>query len=97
MDAAVGALALRVRAPLMRGADEDPGELESALFQLKLRENVGDKLRYCFRIAMTPTVGDWELLHMPPSLPILYYPLRAVRLARKYVPALLSLRRRKPQ
>jgi hypothetical protein len=40
---------------------------------------------------MTPMVVDWQLLHIPPSLPFFYYPLRAVRLARKYIPALWKL------
>jgi len=58
--------------------------VEVADGQIRATERKRDKLRYCFRRAMTPTLGDRGVLCTPASLSFLYYPFRAVRLAIKY-------------
>ena len=60
------------------------GVLESALFHLRAREHVRDRLRYGVRLAMTTTPGDWALLPLPVRLFPLYWLLRPIRLAGKY-------------
>jgi len=65
------------------------GLFESALFHLKARERPRDRIRYCLRLAMTTTARDWTTAQIPPLLSFLYYPLRAIRLTKKYGPSLL--------
>jgi Uncharacterised nucleotidyltransferase len=53
-------------------------------FHLKVMDDLRDKIRYCLRIALTPTVEDWVLVPLPSRLSSLYYVVRPFRLAAKY-------------
>jgi len=83
-DSGARALAAEVRARLYRGTQRAPGMLETTWFHLRARERLADRIRYCLRLAFTPTVGDFELVSLPATLYFLYYVLRPIRLARKY-------------
>ncbi len=83
-DSGAQALAAEVRARLFRGTQRAPGMLETTWFHLRARERLADRIRYCLRLALTPTVGDFELVSLPATLYFLYYVLRPIRLARKY-------------
>jgi len=87
-DPAVRSLAAQVRRELFdENVDwEDHPErgLALRLFHLRARERLRDRLRYCIRLATTPSVGEWELLRLPAVLSFLYAPFRPFRLAAKY-------------
>ena len=65
-------------------SDGHPTLWRSALFHLRARECLKDKLLYGTRLAMTTTVEDWSFFCLPDSLFALYHLLRPVRLALKY-------------
>jgi len=84
-DRTVSALAAHVRATLFRrvpAASPDPWN--SRLFHLRARDRWRDRLRYCARVALTPTAGDWAWLRLPDALYALYYVTRPIRLMAKY-------------
>lgn len=54
-----------------------------------MRERFADKLSYCIRLAVTPSVGEWSVIALPRPFYFLYYLLRPVRLTWK---ALIRLR-----
>ncbi len=83
-DPMVVSLARQVRQWLFLDPSERPGSLESCLFHLRARERTQDRVRYCVRLAVTTTPGDWALVRLPSSLFPLYYVLRPIRLAGKY-------------
>jgi len=51
---------------------------------LKLMDSFSEKARYCLRLGLTTTPVDWEMISLPESALFLYYPLRALRLLKKY-------------
>lgn len=83
-DDAARSLAARVHRRLFRAGDQPPGVVERCLFHVAARERLRDRGRYCVRIAMTPTPGDWALVALPPRLRVVYRLLRPFRLLRKY-------------
>ena len=88
-DQTVEVLKELVQQRLLLEMSERPGIFETALFHLKVRERLRDRIRYCLRLAMTTTTRDWTAAQIPPLLSFLYYPLRAIRLTKKYGPSLL--------
>ena len=86
-DRVVGALAAQVRATLFRRMPTGSSHSwESRLFHLRTRERWRDRLRYCARVALTPTSGDWAWLRLPDALYPFYYVARPIRLIAKYGP-----------
>lgn len=83
-DRVVKSLAAQVRERLFLETNSPSGIFESDLFYLRARERPGDRLQYCLRRAMTPTIEDWEFLPLPAFLSFLYYLLRPIRLVGKY-------------
>jgi hypothetical protein len=79
-DSAVELLAAQVRSQLFQRIKRPVGDLGSMLFQLRLLERWGARMRFCQLVLTTPTVADWHWVRLPPALSFLYYPLRAVRL-----------------
>jgi len=71
----------------------DPSEASRfQLFHIRMRERLGDKVRFCVGTAATITritVADWEVLPLPRYLYPLYYVVRLVRLSNKYTRRLL--------
>ncbi len=85
----VAALAEQVRERLFRhtpGALPDPWELRA--FHLRVRERWRDRARYVWYVVTTPNAADWRIVRLPPSLSVLYYALRPLRLALKTADAL---------
>ena len=62
----------------------EQGLLARMPFHLRWRERFGDRITYTFRLLMTPTVEDWQLVSLPEPLAFLYLFLRVPRLLRKY-------------
>jgi hypothetical protein len=61
-----------------------PNNLQRHVFFLQARERFRDKFHYCRRLAFTPTEEDHSIVKLPSLFGPLYYPLHAVRVARKY-------------
>jgi hypothetical protein len=83
-DSVVKKLSQEVMGHLFVRSDDLPAPWESALFHLRARERLKDKLLYGTRLAMTTTVEDWSFFCLPDSLFALYHLLRPIRLALKY-------------
>jgi hypothetical protein len=83
-DPAVHSLATEVCQRFFQESDSSPRVLDRRLFQLRVRERLKDKVRYCWYWATTPTVNDWAWIDLPPSLFGLYSILRPIRVAGKY-------------
>ena len=50
---------------------------------LRLRERTGDRLRFAGRLALTPSVGEWQSVRLPSALFPLYRLVRVIRLAKR--------------
>jgi hypothetical protein len=48
-----------------------------------IRERFADRLSYCLRLAVTPSVGEWSVIALPRPFYFLYYLIRPVRLTWK--------------
>jgi len=83
-DKAIPSLAEEVRKRIFTETESLPGEAERFVFYLRMRENVKDKMQYCFRRLFTSTRTDWSLLKLPAPLFPLYRFLRPFRLVKKY-------------
>nr|MBC7245809.1 nucleotidyltransferase family protein [Chloroflexota bacterium] len=83
-DGATILLARQVKEQILRDTKEEPRVMESCLFHLKAKERWQDRVRYCIRLAVTTTPGDWALVRLPSSLFPLYYLLRPFRLVGAY-------------
>jgi len=83
-DSAVKKLSQEVMGHLFVRSNGHPAPWSSALFHLRARECLKDKLLYGARLAMTTTAEDWAFCCLPDSLFTLYHLLRPVRLALKY-------------
>jgi len=53
------------------------------------RERLGDRVRYCARLAVTPYVRDWAVLPLPGAMSPLYYLIRPFRMIGRYAAAAL--------
>ena len=58
--------------------------LDSLLFPLKAMDRMADRSRYLLHLA-TPATRDRAIVKLPASLSLLYYLLKPVRLARRYI------------
>ena len=52
-------------------------------FHFRIRERFADRVRYCSRIFLTPSVGEWSTIRLPGFAYFLYYLIRPVRLILK--------------
>lgn len=91
-DTTVKSLAREIRGRLFRETGKPLGILKTAHFHLRGRERLRDRIRFCYRLALTPTLSDWLFLPLPSPFLFLYYLVRPIRLFRRYVlgPLLIS-------
>lgn len=68
---------------LFNRPEKPHGQFELALFRLRSREHLRDRVTYCFKRALAPTYQDLEGLSLPPSLEFLYPLVRPFRLIRR--------------
>ncbi len=83
-DPVARSLAEEVRERLFWEPGKPPEEIDESMFvyfRLKVRERLRDRARYLIRMALTPSVTDWEYLPLPAALSPLYYVIRPVRQA----------------
>ncbi len=65
--------------------DGEPPGFRSYFFYLLSKERLQDKIRFSLRLITTISPQDWAFLRLPSSLHFLYYFVRPIRLATKYV------------
>lgn len=68
---------------LARGQEPEPETLDYFRRMLRLRERRRDRARCLWRLASTPSVGEWEAVRIPDILFPLYRGVRGVRLAKR--------------
>jgi hypothetical protein len=83
-DKAIPSLAEEVHKRTFTETESLPGEAERFVFYLRMRENLKDKMQYCFRRLFTSTQTDWSLLRLPAPLFPFYRFLRPFRLVKKF-------------
>ncbi len=83
-DPIVKPLAAEAGAKLFREVDGRAWFFEEDLFYIKTMKRLRDKARLILDNAV-PTPLEWELLSLPSSISLLYYFLRPLRLATKYM------------
>jgi hypothetical protein len=66
--------------------NNSPGIFKSSVFHLQARERLRDRIKYCVQFTIYTNPRDWEFIKLPNSLFFLYYLIRPIRLAVKYVP-----------
>jgi hypothetical protein len=66
------------------------GPLERSLFYLKITDRFRDRMGYRLRMALHPTVVDWQAFPLPPFLFFLYHLIHPIRVGAKYGWAFLS-------
>ncbi len=91
---AVQSLAANVQSRLFRDDLMVPGVAQRLFFRLRMSENLWDGVRYCLRLATSPTEEDWSRVRLPAPLAPLYSVLRPLRLLRSH--GLGLARRRAP-
>jgi hypothetical protein len=89
-DSSLPLLADQVRKRLFQENYGSIGTLENIFFHLKLTERFQDRIGYCLRLALHPTVVDWQAFPLPPSLFFLYHLIHPIRVGAKYGWDLLS-------
>jgi len=83
-DSAIPSLAKEVCKRIFTETESLPGEAERFVFYLRMRENLKDKMEYCFRRLFTSTITDWSLLRLPAPFFLFYRFLRPFRLVKKF-------------
>lgn len=83
-DSAVGLLVWQVGQQLFQEAGSSPGLAERFAFRLRMRGNLMQGLRYCWRLGTSPTEEDWLSASLPGPLAPLCAALRPLRLLQKY-------------
>lgn len=80
----VRTLAQRVSDAWFRDELLPPSGWEISWFHMRARERLQDALSYAASLALTPTVADWQSVHLAKRLNLLYYLVRPLRLLGKY-------------
>ena len=61
------------------------GIWDTQAFLVKSYDRLNDGLRPCIKLALTPSIGDWQATSLPTFLHFLYYLTRPIRLFKTYV------------
>jgi hypothetical protein len=77
-------LAQTVQSRLATGAESNPESLGYFRFMMQSRERWRDRLRFLWRLAVTPSVGEWQAVTLPGSSFVLYRVVRLLRLSRRF-------------
>jgi Uncharacterised nucleotidyltransferase len=84
-DIAIGRIAAEVSRNLERGVEPDVDSFAYFRFVSQLRERRRDRLRFWWRLAGTPSVGEWSVVRLPTFLFPLYRVVRAGRLVERLI------------
>ena len=82
---AVQSAARQVIVRLNRIVPSEPESMEITAFNARLAERTWQKVRHYAALLRSPTEAELELVLLPEKLFFLYYPLRAARMALKYI------------
>ncbi len=74
----------RITSRMENGVESNPESRDYFLRMMRLRERWADRARFAWRLATTPSVGEWQSLELPDSLFHLYRCVRALRLLRRF-------------
>jgi len=83
-DPGVGRLAKRIQASVCGSREGRSGGVAEARFHLAARERAADRLRYCWRVLLTPTIEDRRFAGRAARVPGFAHVVRPVRLLAKY-------------
>ncbi len=82
-DMSTGALVEDLIPLIVRSTPFDPESLDYFRRFAKTRERPSDRRRFWWRLATTPSTGEWSAVHLPAPLFPLYRVVRAARLAKR--------------
>ena len=82
--APVGQFARAIQSQLDTGMEPNPESLRYFLTMMRLRERWRERARFAWRLATTPSVGDWQSVRLPDTLSLLYRGVRMARLLRRF-------------
>jgi len=77
----VESLTARILPVLCGGKEISPESIPYFKMMMESRERRSDRLRFLWRLAVTPGIGEWSAVRLPSPLFPLYRGVRAVRLA----------------
>jgi hypothetical protein len=83
-DASLWRFAMTFIAPLTSAEPMTWSAIERVRSQIRFKDDLLQRLRFCFRLGLTTTPVDWAVLPLPKSLRFMYFLVRPVRLLRKY-------------
>jgi hypothetical protein len=78
---AVEAIACAIVPIIAQGAEYDTESISYSRLMMRLRERRRDRLRFLWRLIVTPSVGEWSAVRLPRPLFFLYRLVRVFRLA----------------
>jgi len=78
-------LAADFQRKLENGEESLPESWRYFLSMMQLREHRRDRMRFLWRLAVTPSVGEWKSLEIPDNYFPLYRAVRVVRLLRRVI------------
>jgi hypothetical protein len=81
----VQGLAAAIQDKITAGMDVETESLRYFRNMTQLRERWLDRMRLAWRLATTPSVGEWQSAQIPDSLFPLYRGVRAVRLLKRFM------------
>jgi hypothetical protein len=79
----VSGLVRSIQSKLAEGTQSETESLRYFRTMMRVRERWRDRLRFLFRLAVTPSSGEWEAISLPDSLFWLYRGVRLLRLTRR--------------
>ena len=74
-------LAAALQSAVIRGVDPEPESAAYFRVMMRLRERWRDRARLIWRLATTPSVGEWQTVRLPDVLFPLYRGVRGLRLS----------------
>lgn len=84
-DPAIAVLVNRILPLIAEGVEYNTESIPYFRLMMNLRERWWDRARFLWRLAFTPSVGEWSSVRFPRQLFPLYRIVRAVRLAKRLV------------
>ena len=78
-------IAAAIQAKTIAEVEDDTESLRYFHAMMQLREQWQDRIRLAWRLAATPSVGEWQAVRIPDSLFPLYRGVRAIRLLKRFI------------
>jgi len=77
-------IAAAIQRDTVESTEGNTGSLRYFRAMMRLRERWQDRVRLAWRLAVTPSVGDWHAIRLPDSLFSLYRGVRLFRLLKRF-------------